>query len=474
MSVYDKDNKKNVNRIFISYSSIDRIRTTGLAMLLKAMGHQVFHDHDTILPGRRWKAALQEGLDDADAVMVFWTKHAARSDWVRKEYEYFLAKYPDRVLAPVLGDDTPLTALLETRQGADFIPVVNDVLQMKRDMKKDGKRATEIARAVEDRLKESGITVDSKHQKRALFLFLGFNWLLTLLRYPAAWLQKTGSKTVETSAQATAGQLVGVAVAAIVGGGLMVQPAIDYAQRDARKVVATLKGQNDKLQTELGFLREENSSLDERNEDLADRVESLVQADGRLEEMESRLGGLESKLSRLAPDGGVVACVSPTNLADSCTAGIDKTNQSFSAALDSISDTVAQLANEDTPGVSPFRLGPGEESMACTPTLIPVWQPEPMYPDDARSDNIEGAVLVRAKIDKAGKVVEAVPDTMAQERLAANAIRGSNSDWRFTNDEKLTDAAVGALERWRFTKCERADGAEFATYDVLFNFEIND
>ena len=63
MSVYDQNASNAPKRIFISYSSVDRLRTSGLALLLEAMGHQVFHDHRTIKPGMRWEAALQDGLD---------------------------------------------------------------------------------------------------------------------------------------------------------------------------------------------------------------------------------------------------------------------------------------------------------------------------------------------------------------------------------------------------------------------------
>ena len=53
MTVYDQ-NQPTANNVFISYSSIDRLRTNGLGLLLEAMGHQVFHDHRTIKPGMRW------------------------------------------------------------------------------------------------------------------------------------------------------------------------------------------------------------------------------------------------------------------------------------------------------------------------------------------------------------------------------------------------------------------------------------
>jgi TonB family protein len=226
MTVYDQTEAK-ATRIFISYSSIDRVRTNGLGLLLEAMGHQVFHDHRTIKPGMKWEAALQEGLDEADAVMVFWTRHAARSDWVRKEYEYFLATYPDRILVPVLGDETQLTDILKTRQHADFAPVVNEVLQLKRKMKEGGAGAAEIEQAVVQRLDDAGVEIKSKKQRRQLFLFLGFGWLRTLLRRPQATGEKAGRGLVEKTAQLTAGQIVAIGAAALVG--LATPSLIEYA-----------------------------------------------------------------------------------------------------------------------------------------------------------------------------------------------------------------------------------------------------
>ena len=216
MTVYDQ-NQPTANNVFISYSSIDRLRTNGLGLLLEAMGHQVFHDHRTIKPGMRWEAALQEGLDEADVMMVFWTKHAARSDWVRKEYEHFYTKYPDRLLVPVLADETPLTDILKTRQHADFAPVVNEVLDMKRKMKKEGAGAGAIEAAVLKRLDEAEVEIKTSKQRRRLFLFLGFGWLLSLLRYPGSAVRKLGRGTVEKTAQLTAGQLAVIGVAATLG-----------------------------------------------------------------------------------------------------------------------------------------------------------------------------------------------------------------------------------------------------------------
>jgi hypothetical protein len=101
-------------RVFISYGHADRHRVVGLASLLEAMGHDVFIDYRKILPGMRWRDALEKALQDADVLLVFWTQQAAQSDWVRQEYESFDTRFPDRPLVPILGDTTRLPEKLQT------------------------------------------------------------------------------------------------------------------------------------------------------------------------------------------------------------------------------------------------------------------------------------------------------------------------------------------------------------------------
>jgi len=54
-------------RAFVSYSRSDLARASGLAMLLEALGHRVFLDHQTISPGAEWKAELQTGRSETVA-----------------------------------------------------------------------------------------------------------------------------------------------------------------------------------------------------------------------------------------------------------------------------------------------------------------------------------------------------------------------------------------------------------------------
>jgi len=443
MSVYNQDDKAKANRIFISYSSIDRVRTNGLSLLLEAMGHQVFHDHRTIKPGMRWKAALQDGLDDAEALMVFWTRHASRSDWVRKEYEYFAAQYPDRLLIPVVGDETPLAELLKTRQQADFVPVVNEVLDMKRRMKKEGAGAGQIEEAVRERLGEEGVELKAPHQKRLLFLFLGFGWLLSLLRYPGSMFRKAGNAAVEKTAQATVGQALVVAVAAIIGGGLaypVVQSAIER-----------------EMPTEVAELREELGELESANRALEQDRAKLLAVDGKLDDVQNAIVQLRDKIDQLPRQGQVPSsCVTPEAFA-ACEAGITDARDILSNRLTGISDLLGRMTpvtgDASTPSASSEILGPTADISDCDAEVIPEFRFDPDYPEEARPEGLEGDVVVRATIDPDGNV--------------ANVIAESGGD------DILTKTAIDAMYRWKFTVCTVEGNPTVATHRVKFKFYID-
>ncbi len=94
----------SAKRTFVSYASEDRARVTGLAPLLRALGHEVFFDQRSLLPGQHWEQRIDDALNNAEAPLVFWTRHAARSKWVLYEYARFSVLHPDAVLTALLGN----------------------------------------------------------------------------------------------------------------------------------------------------------------------------------------------------------------------------------------------------------------------------------------------------------------------------------------------------------------------------------
>src|SRR5882724_189102 len=172
-------------RVFISYSRTDRRRATGLAVLSQALGHHVFIDHRSIVGGRRWRDALEEGLQRADVLLVFWTRHAKRSTWVRWEYERFDTRFPDRPLVPVLGDRTPLPDRLQARQSSDLRPPIKPLIQELSDtvrtMKARGASMRQIRAAVLQRLEAEGITLRRDQRHRLFGLFRILPWAMVPL-----------------------------------------------------------------------------------------------------------------------------------------------------------------------------------------------------------------------------------------------------------------------------------------------------
>lgn len=201
------------HRIFISYSRADRQRVEGLQILLQALGHEVFFDSRSILPGMRWQETLEQELAGADVIVVFWTRHAARSKWVKREYESFLASKPDRAIVPVLGDTTRLPDALAARQHADLFPLVNELLTTVRDLEAKRVSKREIRKVVLKRLEEEGVSL-RPDQRKYLFGLVG---AFGLLAPPAYLAQAGGNWLVDTATSIPASYYATAGASALAG-----------------------------------------------------------------------------------------------------------------------------------------------------------------------------------------------------------------------------------------------------------------
>lgn len=70
--------------VFLSYSRPDRTAVVALATSLHQSGISVWYDHK-IAGGARFADVIVAQLDAAKAVVVLWSEHAIKSDWVRYE-----------------------------------------------------------------------------------------------------------------------------------------------------------------------------------------------------------------------------------------------------------------------------------------------------------------------------------------------------------------------------------------------------
>jgi hypothetical protein len=77
-------------RAFLSYASPDRPEVLKRAQALQAAGIGFFQDLLDLKPGERWERRLYEEIDKCDLFLLFWSRQAAKSEWVVREAEYAL------------------------------------------------------------------------------------------------------------------------------------------------------------------------------------------------------------------------------------------------------------------------------------------------------------------------------------------------------------------------------------------------
>jgi hypothetical protein len=75
-----------VSHVFISYARADQAAAERLRYVLDAEGWDVWWDQD-LYAGARWEDGILHALERAKAVLVVWSKRAAKSRWVARELE---------------------------------------------------------------------------------------------------------------------------------------------------------------------------------------------------------------------------------------------------------------------------------------------------------------------------------------------------------------------------------------------------
>ncbi len=89
--------------IFISYAREDRSRAELVANALSAAGIETFWDTD-IPPGKTWADYIEGKLSAAKALIVLWSEHSTKSQWVREEARIARDRHK---LIPAMLDATP-------------------------------------------------------------------------------------------------------------------------------------------------------------------------------------------------------------------------------------------------------------------------------------------------------------------------------------------------------------------------------
>jgi hypothetical protein len=132
-----------MSHIFFSYSRKDKALAEEIIQQLRSVGFVIWQDVSSIRGGENWLRAIQQGIAEAAAVVVLWSKHASESQWVGREID--LAQVGEKSLIPLLHDDTALPSGLTLSNG---LPV-NDRERLIRDLPQDVRR------------KRTGLTLDS-------------------------------------------------------------------------------------------------------------------------------------------------------------------------------------------------------------------------------------------------------------------------------------------------------------------------
>ncbi|HWP08846.1 MAG TPA: toll/interleukin-1 receptor domain-containing protein [Polyangiaceae bacterium] len=102
--------------IFISYAREDAARIEPLALCLERRGWSVFWDRK-IQAGEQWHDRITSALDGARRVIVAWSEHSLRSDFVRDEAA---SAQERKVLVPILLDRVMPPLGFRQIQAADF------------------------------------------------------------------------------------------------------------------------------------------------------------------------------------------------------------------------------------------------------------------------------------------------------------------------------------------------------------------
>lgn len=105
-------------RYFASYSRQDSAFVQPVVSLIRSTSAYVFLDNDSIPLGADWSDHLTTAIADATTILLFWSRHAVRSENVEREWRTGIDAKKD--LIPVLLDATPLPEPLRKYQWVTF------------------------------------------------------------------------------------------------------------------------------------------------------------------------------------------------------------------------------------------------------------------------------------------------------------------------------------------------------------------
>jgi hypothetical protein len=103
--------------VFLSYDRSNKGAAKRLANELGGRGITVWLDEKSLLAGELWPEALGEAIAASDALVLLWSREAAKSDSVKREWASALAQ--NKRVLPCLLDRTALPPSLASFHGID-------------------------------------------------------------------------------------------------------------------------------------------------------------------------------------------------------------------------------------------------------------------------------------------------------------------------------------------------------------------
>lgn len=102
--------------IFLSYAEEDRPIAARIAALLESAGWSVWWDRK-IAAGKTWRDVLEQALQNMRCMVVLWSSHSIKSEWVKEEAEEGRTQ---RKLIPILIEPVIPPVGFRSFQAADF------------------------------------------------------------------------------------------------------------------------------------------------------------------------------------------------------------------------------------------------------------------------------------------------------------------------------------------------------------------
>lgn len=175
--------------LFISYAHEDEERITPLVKAFENQGWKVFWDQH-IPTGQTWRSHIGEALDNANCVLVIWSKDSVNSKWVIEEADVGQKR---NALIPIFLDEVEIPMGFRSIQTADltewkpeepsseFEVLVNDIRKLLEAIKSKGKSSSSTS--TKPRLFHGFNSVSQKIKKAKwwyatiLLVILGLFWV---------------------------------------------------------------------------------------------------------------------------------------------------------------------------------------------------------------------------------------------------------------------------------------------------------